>query len=70
MPKAVLEFNLPEEQSEFDLANMASKLYCCLWDIDQKIRGYLKYGHNFKTIEDCLDSLREEIWDRVELDEI
>jgi len=41
--KAILEFNLSEEQSEYELANKASKLYCALWNIEQQIRQWRKY---------------------------
>lgn len=31
--KATLEFNLPEDQVDFDLVVQASDLYAALWDI-------------------------------------
>lgn len=48
MPKATLAFNLPEDQSDFELARSGSKLYCMLWDIQQKLREWRKYN----TLED------------------
>ena len=70
MPIAKLEFNLPEEQSEFNLANMASKLYCCLWEVNQELRSFLKYGHKFKSADDLAEYLRDKILDEVNFDEI
>jgi hypothetical protein len=43
MPKATLEFNLPEEQSEFDITSNAGKYYSVLWDLDQYLRNCVKY---------------------------
>lgn len=42
--KAILEFNLPEESEEFDLANRAGEVSGILWDVSQKIRERLKYN--------------------------
>jgi hypothetical protein len=41
--KATLEFNLPEDQADFDLAVQGGKLYCALWDISQELRTLYKY---------------------------
>jgi len=41
--KATLEFNLPEDQSQFDIAVSASKMYAALWDIEQFLRNKLEY---------------------------
>jgi hypothetical protein len=42
MPKAILEFNLPEENEEYRLATQASKNYCALWDIQAELRNFRK----------------------------
>lgn len=44
MPKAILEFNLPEEREDFDLAMNAVKLFCQKEDFYQWIRGLNKYS--------------------------
>jgi hypothetical protein len=53
--KATLEFNLPDDQHEFDLAIQGSKMYLALWDISQEIRTLWKY-----------EELSEEEWNMVE----
>ena len=53
--KAVLKFNLPEDQAEFDFAVQGSKMYSALWDISQELRTLWKY-----------EELKEEEWDMVE----
>lgn len=41
--KAVLEFNLPEDSSEHELALSAGKLHSALWDLSQILRSVEKY---------------------------
>ena len=43
MPKAVIEYTLPEELNEYMMANKALNMYCILWDIDQHLREKIKY---------------------------
>ena len=58
---ATLKFTLPEESNEHLLAINASKFYGALWDIDQEARGFLKHGHKFKSADEVLEWLREQI---------
>ena len=53
--KATLEFNLPDDQNEFDLAVQGSKMYLALWDISKELRTLWKY-----------EELSEEEWNMVE----
>ena len=53
--KAILEFNLPDDQHEFDLAVQGSNMYSALWDISQELRTLWKY-----------EELSEEEWKMVE----
>ena len=55
--KAILKFNLPEDNQEFELAAKASKMYCTLWEFDQWLRGEIKY--NGKELNEVRDKLRE-----------
>ena len=41
--KAILEFNLPEDQQEFDLATKGLKWWNVCWDMDQWLRAQYKY---------------------------
>ena len=43
MPKAILEFNLPEEQEEFKTANKAQDYLCVLVEIADYLRVKRKY---------------------------
>ena len=64
MPKATLTFDLPEEQSEFDLANNASKYYSVLWDLDQYLRNFVKYPSDREDpiLTDTMAKVRGELW--------
>ena len=42
--KATLEFNLPEEQSEFERATKGGEAFLALWDIDMELRNMVKHG--------------------------
>ena len=41
--KAVLEFNLPNDKEQFDVAAKAMDWALLVWDIDQFIRNKIKY---------------------------
>jgi hypothetical protein len=41
--KAILEFNLPEDKEEFDVASKGMDWALLAWDIDQFIRNKIKY---------------------------
>lgn len=61
MPIATLSFNLPEEKTDYDMANSAGKMYSILWEIDQDIRAVLKYGHKFKSVDEYAEHIRDMI---------
>lgn len=44
--KAILEFNLPEEQVEFNLAINGNKWSFVAWKIDQELRSKIKYSES------------------------
>jgi len=41
--KAILEFNLPDENNEFTLAQRGSEYFCVLHEIMNHLRGHVKY---------------------------
>jgi len=63
MPKATLIFDLPEEQSEFDIANNAGKYYSVLWELDQYLRNFIKYpaDNEDSILTDTMDKVRGEL---------
>ena len=48
--KAILEFNLPEENYQHKAALQGADLRLIICTLDNMLRGYLKYGHDFKTV--------------------
>ena len=63
MPKGILEFNLPEEKEEFESAQNGSLYKLVVWELDQHLRGILKYNsdaHEEKTLEE-LQKIRDKI---------
>jgi hypothetical protein len=61
--KATLEFNLPEDQIEFDFATQGSNMYSALWDISQELRKLSKYeelsDQEWKMVERIRDKFYE-----------
>lgn len=55
--KAILKFQLPDEQSEFKDAQDGTKLRCLLWELDQHLRNEIK--HNNKPYEEVRTFLHE-----------
>jgi hypothetical protein len=58
--KAIFEFNLPEDQHEYDVMNQSSKVQSFLWDFSQQLRSWYKYHNDFKDANDALNKIREE----------
>ena len=42
--KAILEFNLPDDQQDYDLANNGLNFWHVLWELDQELRAKTKYA--------------------------
>lgn len=42
--KATLEFNLPEDQQDFQMAVNATKFWSVLYELDQELRSKTKYA--------------------------
>lgn len=60
--KARFEFDLPEDQREYDIMNQSLKSQSFLWEFSQQLRAYEKYGHNFKDANDAVSRIREEFY--------
>jgi hypothetical protein len=50
--KATLEFNLPEDHIEFELAVNGPKMHSVLWEMDQWLRQQYKYMPDSEYSED------------------
>ena len=63
MPKATLEFNLPEERGEFHTAVNANKYIAALQDIDTELRNKIKYAGD--DVSDDTHKAYQEIRDKL-----
>jgi len=64
--KAILEFNLPEEEEQFSAANKGMDWALLNWDIEQYIRNRLKYQTeklDTSSAKEELELLREKLYD-------
>ena len=50
--KAILEFNLPVDNQEYNLANNALNFWNVLWELDQELRANTKYAPDDMTDDD------------------
>jgi len=63
--KAILEFNLPDDQPEFDNAINGTKWSLVAWELDQWLRSQIKYSPDdmsqeaYEAFEQCRDKLHE-----------
>jgi len=56
--KAILEFNLEEEREEFNMAVNGYKFSLVAYDLDQYLRGLIKYAPDTQS-EDTYKALQE-----------
>ena len=64
MPKAILEFNLPEEKTEFKDAVNGTTYLLILQKLDDHMRSEIKYNNDIseekeKTLNDLRDKMNE-----------
>ena len=63
--KAILKFNLPDDQHEYAMATQGSAMHSVLWDMDQWLRSQTKHAPDdmsedtYKAFELCREQLRE-----------
>jgi|LakMenEpi03Aug12_release.lakeMendotaPanAssembly.Ray.scaffolds.fasta_scaffold4993503_2 hypothetical protein len=60
--KATFEFNLPEDQPDFEAATNGYLYKQILWDLDNLLRAKLKYEDINDTEYSAYDSMRTELW--------
>jgi hypothetical protein len=61
--KATLEFELPEDQDNYMAASHGIDYALVCWDLDQKLREWLKHGNTFQSANDAIEKMREELRD-------
>jgi len=59
--KATLEFNIPEDNEEFNRAVKSADYYVCLFDLFQYLKREIKYNQQLSDIErNTFERIREE----------
>ena len=51
--KAILEFNLPDDEQEYTLANNALNFWNVLYELDKDLREKIKYPSDEMTEDKC-----------------
>ena len=65
--KAILEFDLPEDQERFDAANRGMDWALVAWETDQLLRKKLKYGNLLPNTTAELEEIRELLYDLMDV---
>lgn len=61
--KATLEFNLPEDKSDFNLAIKGSDWWHVCWQMDQYLRKKVKYDESLsEDVHNAYEDMRGELW--------
>ena len=61
--KGILEFNLPEDQSDFDVASKGMSWRNVVWEIDQHMRDVIKYQPITDEQSTLLQGIKTELRD-------
>jgi hypothetical protein len=61
MAKVTIEFDTVEDKDEMDMCLNGSKWYSLAWELDQYLRGRLKYSELSEEVYKELNHTREKI---------
>lgn len=64
--KHIIEFDPIEDKDALTAAIYGMDFFFVIWELDQKLRQYLKYGHKFEDADEALERLREELHEILE----
>jgi hypothetical protein len=56
------EFNLPDDEREYEIMSQSLQIYSFICDFSQQLRVWSKYGHSFKDADEALLKIREEFY--------
>ena len=67
MPEGILQYKLPDEQREFDIAIQGQAWKATVWSIDNYLRNVLKYENRFSPeVTEALENVRKALRDELE----
>lgn len=62
--KAILKFDLPEDEYQFSAASRATKWVAAMWEMDQWLRSQIKYTESYTDDQyELLEDVREKLRD-------
>lgn len=62
--KAILKFDLPEDEYQFSAASRATNWITAMWEMDQWLRSQIKYVDSYSQEQyDLLEDVREKLRD-------
>jgi hypothetical protein len=59
--KARLTFTMPDEREAFEDAVHGGEWNVIVQDMDNALRNWLKYGHEFKSADEALEAARTKL---------
>ena len=59
--KAILKFDLPEEQEEFNDAVNGNAFKTVIWELDQYMRSQLKHGDLPDDVHEKVQEIRDQL---------
>ena len=65
--KAILEFNLPEDQRAFEMANQSADMYAVICHLAESLRSYRKHGNDFENVNEALDAIHTILYDELNM---
>ena len=65
--RAILEFNLPEDQKQFEMANQSADMYAVICHLEERLRSYRKHGNPFENVSEALESIRALLHEEINL---
>lgn len=61
--KAILEFNLPDDQEDFDMAASAGRMHVAIFKFDQFLRSKIKYDESLtQEAHDAYQDARDHLY--------
>lgn len=60
--KATFEFNLPQDQRQYEVMNQALKMQSFLWEFSEQLRAWYKYDNVFTDANDAVSKIRDEFY--------
>jgi hypothetical protein len=62
--KAILEFNLPDDQYDFDRARLGTEAFSAIHEVlEMQIRRVLKHGDPSNETREILEQIKATLWE-------